>query len=426
MTSAAALLLFALSAQTPAASEVVREIRIHGNAYLTDAQVLTFAGVSVGDPVSADTLTQVERKLKDSDRFESVEVRKRYRSLVDPTDVALVLIVHEKPGIRTVDDPTSAVLTPWRRIRQRLMFLPILNYGDGYGFTYGARFSTVDFLGMGERLSFPVTWGGVRRAAVEFDRQFKRGPLTRVESTFGIWQRENPRFEIDDRRIELKAKAEKEFATIVRASVEGSRSSVKFSTLDDRLWTVGTGVALDTRLNPGFPRNAVYLGVNWTGLHVNAPRLPRSHRTDSPRINRYTADARGYVGIVRQVVLAGRVQYTSADRTLPPYERLLLGGAPTLRGYSAGAFDGDRMLVASAELRVPVTSVISGGQFGITAFVDAGKVIDHDARFDAVKWRRGVGGGVFLIASIFKINLDVARGLDDGKTRVHLATGFSF
>ena len=33
---------------------------------------------------------------------------------------------------------------------------------------------------------------------------------------------------------------------------------------------------------------------------------------------------------------------------------------------------------------------------------------------------------MFLIASIFRINLDVARGLDNKKTRVHLATGFSF
>jgi hypothetical protein len=43
-----------------------------------------------------------------------------------------------------------------------------------------------------------------------------------------------------------------------------------------------------------------------------------------------------------------------------------------------------------------------------------------------VKWRRGVGGGVYLIASVVRINLDVARGLDGGKTRVHLSSGFTF
>jgi outer membrane protein assembly factor BamA len=321
--------------------------------------------------------------------------------------------------VRSASAPTEPIYTPWRRFRSRLMFLPILNYGDGYGFTYGARFSTKDLLGAGERLSFPLTWGGTRRAAVEFDRQFRSGPLTRVDGAFGIWQRENPRFEVDDRRIEVKGRAEKEFATILRLSVDASRSDVHFASaepLDDTLWTVGTTVAVDTRGNPAFPRNAVYLGAGWTGLHVNS----------QPAINRYNAEARGYVGVFRQIVLAGRVQYVGADATLPLYERLLLGGAPTLRGYSPGSFDGDKLLVTSAELRVPITSVISGGQFGVTAFYDAGKVIEHNGRFDDVTWQRGVGGGIFLIASVFRINLDVGYGLDNEKVRLHLATGFSF
>ena len=396
--------------------EVVREIRVHGNAYLTDAEVLALAGIAAGDPVSPETLTAIEKRLKDSGRFETIQIRKRYRSLTDPTDIAIVLVVHEKPGVRSINDPTAPIFTPWRRVRSRVMFLPILNYGDGYGFTYGARFSTMDLLGAGERLSVPLTWGGVRRVAIEAERQFKRGPLTRVDSSLGIWQRENPRFEIDDRRVEFKGRAEKEFATILRLSADGSRSNVTFATLDDRLWTVGTNVALDTRGSPSFPRNAVYLGAGWTGMHVNS----------APRINRYTAEARGYLGVIGQAVIAGRVQYTGADTTLPPYERLLLGGAPTLRGYSTGSFDGDKLLITSAEVRVPITSVISGGTFGVTAFMDAGKIIDHTGRFDDVKWQQGVGGGIFLIASVFKINLDVAHGIDNKKTRVHLATGFCF
>jgi hypothetical protein len=33
---------------------------------------------------------------------------------------------------------------------------------------------------------------------------------------------------------------------------------------------------------------------------------------------------------------------------------------------------------------------------------------------------------VFLIAPLVKINLDVAHGLNNGDTRVHLSSGFSF
>ena len=126
----------------------------------------------------------------------------------------------------------------------------------------------------GERLSVPLTWGGTRRAALEFERTFTSGPLTRIESTFGISQRENPRFELDDQRVEWTARAERSFADLVRAGVDTSQSTVEFGELDDRLWTLGANVALDTRGDPAFPRNAVMLGAGWTGLHVRGLDRP--------------------------------------------------------------------------------------------------------------------------------------------------------
>jgi hemolysin activation/secretion protein len=130
--------------------------------------------------------------------------------------------------------------------------------------------------------------------------------------------------------------------------------------------------------------------------------------------------------VFRQIVVAGRAQYVAADRTLPPYERLLLGGASSVRGFDTGAFDGDRTLAASAEIRVPITSVLSGAKLGVTAFMDAGKVWNVGQSADAVEWHRGAGGGVFLIASIVRINLDIAHGLKTGDTKVHLSSGFTF
>ncbi len=58
------------------------------------------------------------------------------------------------------------------------MFLPILNFEDGYGFTYGVRVARPDPLGRRSQLSFPLTWGGDKRAAVELDKNFARGPVT--------------------------------------------------------------------------------------------------------------------------------------------------------------------------------------------------------------------------------------------------------
>jgi len=397
--------------------EVVSEIRVHGNAYLKDEEVIRLAGIAVGQDLTQNGVSEIEQRLRASGYFETVDVRKRYRSLDSATDIALVLLVHERPGQTSETAAERPSIWPWRRLKSRLMFLPIVGYDDGYGLTYGGRVSTIDLVGAGERLSVPLTWGGTRRAALELERTFQRGPLTRIESTFGIWQRENPRFELDDRRLEWTARAERSIAGMIRTGVETSQSTVAFGDLDDRLWTIGADAALDTRGDPAFPRNAVFLGAGWTGLHV---------RGLDEAINRWTTDARGYLGVIDQAVVAGRAQYSTADRALPPYERLLLGGASSLRGFGAGAFDGDRTFVTSAELRVPITSVLHGSKLGVTAFVDAGKVLDVGQRFEDASWHRGVGGGVFLIATIVRLNLDVAHGLKGGDTRVHLSAGFNF
>jgi outer membrane protein assembly factor BamA len=296
------------------------------------------------------------------------------------------------------------------------MFLPILNYADGYGFTYGARLSTVDYLGFGERLSVPLTWGGTRRAAIEFDRGFKTGPISRVTSTFGIWNRENPRYEIREQRVELTGRIERDFAHIVRVGVDASKSSVSFGEIDDDVWTVGANAAVDTRSNPIFPGNAVYLGAGWNALNVQG----RS------RINRYTTDARGYLRPYGQAVLAARAQYTTADAALPIYERILVGGSSNLRGFDTGAFDGDKMFGTSVELRAPITSAIHGAKFGLSAFTDAVRVADYGASLKDSDWRRGVGGGVFIVMPLFTVHMGVGHGLDGGGNHFFLSSGFSF
>ena len=404
-------------------NEVIGEIRIHGNAFLTDKEVSDFAGIAVGEPLAADGVEAVTRRLKDSGKFESVDVRKRYRSLESTTDVALVLVVHEKPGVRSaigganIPGVPDSVARPVGRLRSKLMFLPVISYADGYGFTYGGRVSTVDLLGFDERLSVPLTWGGTRRAALEFERLFKTGPLTRIASTLAIWNRENPRYEIRDQRVEVKGRAERVFADVFRAGIDASSATISFGTLDDDLWTFGTSAGIDTRLDPAFPGNAVLTTVGWTGMHF---------RTISDPVNRFSADARGYLRAFRQIVLAGRAAYTGTDASLPPYERLLLGGSSSVRGFSTGSFDGDRTFVTSAEVRVPITSVLSGAKLGLTVFYDAGKAWDFGSRREDAQWHRGAGAGVFLIASIVRINLDIARGLKTGDTHVHLSSGFTF
>lgn len=404
------------------ARERIAEIRVHGNVTVPDADVLRLAGLAVGDALGADTIALAERRLEDSGRFDSVEIRKRYRSL-DMTDVVLVLLVHEPPG----PSGGNPIAGPFRRMKHQAMFLPVLSFEDGYGLTYGARVSTVDWLRGGERISAPLTWGGTRQAAVEIDRAFRAGPVARVYGRFGIRSRENPHYELRDERVEVLARAEHALARAVRAGVEAGRASVEFGAIDRRQWTFGVDAALDTRGDPAYPMNAISLGAGWTSLNLDG---------DDRAIHRVRGEASGYLRLVRQTVFAVRAQYDGADRPLPPYEQPLLGGAASLRGHKAGAFAGDRMAAASVELRLPFDSpgarVSDGGitigvaRAGVIFFYDAGKVWNVGQRPKDITLLQGAGAGVFLMMPLVRVNLDVAGNLTSGGTRAHFAFGFSF
>ena len=125
-----------------APAQTITEIRVHGNATLSDEAVLTLAGVAVGGSLDVGGTDAVEKRLRDSGRFDEVQVRKRYRTLA-MDDVALVLVVHERAGLSATGEAPGIV----RRLRNRLMFFPILQYDDGYGWTYGGQTAVVDALG---------------------------------------------------------------------------------------------------------------------------------------------------------------------------------------------------------------------------------------------------------------------------------------
>jgi outer membrane protein assembly factor BamA len=395
--------------------ETIGEVRVHGNATLSDATVLQLAGVTAGQPLEAGGVEAIEKRLRDSGRFDSVEVRKRYRTLA-MDEVSLVLVVHERPGLSPTGEPPGVA----RRLRNRLMFFPILHYDDGYGWTYGARTSVVDIAGRGTRLSVPLSWGGTREATLEIDRTFKKGPLTRLLASGGISQRENPHYSIDDQRTEVQGRAERRLFDRVTLGGEIGRTHISFSPVHENFWTTGADVTLDTRRDPAYPSDAVLTSATWSRLN---PIGGTSFGVSA--IDRYRLDARGYKRLFGQTVLAARVGYDTASAPLPPYEQWLLGGA-TLRGTSAGTFAGDKRFVWAAEVRVPFSSPLSTGRTGFNVFIDGGTTAPYgESVFDQPR-HKSVGGGLWLTVAILSLNLDVARSLDGHQTRVHFGTGFSF
>src|SRR5262245_32863376 len=112
-----------VAAQTP---ETIAEIRVHGNHTTPDADVISLSGLTTGGDASDARLHEAEQKLKSSDRFDNVEVRRRFRSIDNPSDILVVILVDERAGI-SADDLTPG---PLKRLGASAQWLPVLNYLD--------------------------------------------------------------------------------------------------------------------------------------------------------------------------------------------------------------------------------------------------------------------------------------------------------
>jgi outer membrane protein assembly factor BamA len=394
-----------------AVEEHITGIRVRGNHTTPDADVIALAGAHLGDIFTAETLPAVKARLEKSGRFQSVDAFKRFESLSDPAAILLVIAVEERAGI-SIDTPEPG---PLDRFKANTMWLPILRYEDGYGFTYGARMSLVDMLGKRSRVSVPLSWGGERRASVEVERAFERGPLTRIRATGGIWRRDHPSLDLGDRREGATFLAERAVSPWFRIGGTGSLQSVQFGDINDTLRTAGFEATLDTRGDPAFPRNALYASFGWDHLWFD-------HAADT---SRFRTDVRGFLGLIGSSVLAVRVQQIRGAQTLPTFEQPMLGGTSSLRGFPLGFRLGDRLAAGSLEIRMPISSPRNFGRAGIAIFADSGATYDAKTSLDHAKLDTDVGAGWFLQMPVLSFRIDVAHGLG-ASTRAHVTLGVTF
>ena len=401
-----------VAAQPATSSEVVTELRIHGNYSVPDADVMQMAGIAPGDRIGPDTLDTIVARLRASERFDDVEVRKRYTSLTRSDEVALIVLVHERPAPVKRNRMVQALYTALRQT----LFMPILDYGEGLGLTYGARFSLVDVLGERGRLTVPLTLGGTRQAALELEKRFDVGVVHAVRGGVSTSRQENQHYRVDDRRTEVWVGADRKVVDALRVSGQASVSDVRFGLIDERVAIYRVGLELDTRRDIGFPRDAVFARAVWQWLDPAG---------GAAAVSQPQLDARGFIGLFRQSVLALRVQYQGASAAVPAYAQPLLGGGGSVRGHRMGMRAGDRLAAASAELRFPLNSPMSFGKAGVRLFVDTGAVWDVDERVRTTRFSQGVGGGVFLGAAFVNLQLDLAHDLRGG-ARLHFATSVSF
>lgn len=399
--------VLALALQAP---ETIVALQVHGNTMTADDELKRLAAVDVGTAMDAGTIDVVAARLRATGRFESVRVLKRFASIADPSQIILVIMVDEGPvAIERTGDPDR----PLRVVRSRRwipLFLPILTAEDGYGLTYGARIALPQPAGAASRIGFPVTWGGDKRVAAEFDKTFTAGPFSRVIAGAALSRRTNPFFDDDDTRRRVWVRGERQVVRWLRAGATAGYQHVGFQGRDTTFGHAGADLTLDTRIDPVLPRNAVFARAAWE-------HIAGANRTD--------LDARGYVGLVGQSILAVRGLRSDSDRALQPFVKPLLGGMANLRGFKAGTAAGDTLVAASAEVLMPLTSPISVGRIGVSAFVDAGTSYDEGQRLSDQEWKQGIGGSVWFSAAFLRFTVAVAHGRGSS-TRVHVGANVSF
>jgi outer membrane protein assembly factor BamA len=399
------------------APEKITEVRVHGNHTTPDTDILQISGLAAGVEPTEARLKDAEQKLRSSRRFEGVELRKRYLSITDPSQVLVMIVVDEHPAVSATDLTPG----PLKKLRAMQMWLPILKHDDGYGFTYGARLAFKDSIGDRSRLSVPMTWGGERRIGLDAERSFD-GPISVVRGGVSLYRRVNPHFELPDRRTEARVEADKLFTPWLRAGVGARVANVEFGPdYDARHSAAGFHTVLDTRIDPSFPRNAIHTQIGWERLFFGDSAFAEAADRSAGRWN---TDARGYVGL-GNLVVALRAQLIKADGSLPFPEQSLLGGSGTVRGYRTGHRAGDNIFASSAELRIPLNSPLTFGRFGLKAFVDAGTAWNTGARWDDEPFDRGIGGGVYMGGGPFIIDLDIAKPRT-GNVRAHFGMGVTF
>lgn len=404
----------AAAAQAAPAPETIVAVQVHGNVLTASEEIVRIAGLAAGTPFDATTLDRADARLRADRRFARVEVRKRFASIADPSQIIVVVLVDEGPvTIERGGETGTARVTRSRGLG--LLYLPILRWDEGYGVAYGLRVTRPGALGRQSRVTVPLTWGAERRIGVQAERLFDTGRLRRVEADVSIARRRHPFYRVSDLRRRIGVRAETPAVRQLRGDVSGAWEHVRFGGDTDRLVRLGAGATLDTRVDPWLARNAVFARA----------AVERLWSREYGAIATSVVDLRGYLGLHGASVLVVRLFRDGAAGPRPPFEQRMIGGYDVLRGVRAGRVVGDTLSAGSVEIRTPVTSPLSVARLGVNVFLDAAAVYDDGQRMRDQKFERGIGAGVWISAAVVRVQVAVARGFGRS-TRFHLGTSLLF
>lgn len=129
----------------------------------------------------------------------------------------------------------------------------------------------------------------------------------------------------------------------------------------------------------------------------------------------------------KRTTLAFRLRAGFASGAVPFAEQFFIGGGESLRGYREDRFWGDKMLLASVEVRKPIAQSIAG-----VIFMDYGDAWGGDPDYtfsglpqtDGFEGHYGVGVGMRVVTPIGHLRLDYGIGTEGART--HFSMGQAF
>lgn len=386
------------AAETRAAVSI-STIRIQGNVRYTDAELEVVTGVSVGGRMDAETPQRVRDNLLASGLIDTADVRRGYQRFDNPDEAALVAVVSDH--VRFVD---------------RLMLLPRLSFSDEYGTTLGALVSVRKVFGTEQKLSFPLSIGGRDTAGAEMLVEVDRAFPAFLRFGGWWWQQTNPAFDTTDRRVELWARGYGRYGGF-QLDIDARWADVEFGAANEQQVDMLVMGRYDSRQDVGSARDSIYVSGSWAPLKI---------LDGGEYFNRAGAEFRGYKGLVGKLTLASQVRFDLSDGELPDWEVFILGGAETLRGYTAGTFVGDNRAIGSLELRWPVANPLPIISIGVHGFYDIGTAWDHDESLRGSRFYNGVGFGGYVYATFIRLKLDIAYGLQSEDWHTTVSSGVRF
>ncbi len=414
------LYVSAQPASTAVQAEVIAAIQVHGNTLTSTEEVIRASGLSVGDRASDGMFARAEARVRAAIKVQSVDVLKRFASISDPTQILVLIQVDE--GAVKIDVPGIAGLpgVPATRkvVRSRglnVMFLPILDAEDGYGFTYGAQFALTGRRTTRRRVIIPASWGGDKRIGAEFQQEFSPRSAPRLRAGARLQRRTHPFFGENADRARVWGRSEWRIMRDVHAGTELAWQSSSLTGQKVEARSVGADVVVDTRVDPLMPHNAIFV----------RSAVERLYFASANTAMKTEIDANAYVGLYRGSILALRAVREDFSSPAPGFYKSMLGGSRNLRGFRAGHAIGDTVVAGSAELRIPTNSPLRTARFGISVFMDAGTAYNKGDRFSDQTLERGIGAGVWATAPLFHFSVAVARGIGSG-VRAHIGAGVTF